>query len=248
MTGLGAEPGQKVSIDANAYDDLTPDQLGRVYEIDKATGTGDDRFVRLKDDQGVIVKHRGYDRWFRATELLPARAELKPGAAPRVVTTDAKEQVQMSVHMERLINLSNELHRGGMSLRDATIEASRRLEKTAEAYLEENRCDDPVAPVRESALSLANTGLTPGQVALGLEARRVSAERGISQKDAVEFVLRERFEPRAVVSLRALPGENYFELTSRIARERGLTLADASRACAAENPGLAELWASGRAL
>jgi hypothetical protein len=61
---------------------------GEPFEIGEVKGLGDDAFVRLRDRNGRVVP-----RWYRATELLPARLTLDPSELPRVVEDDREDHM-----------------------------------------------------------------------------------------------------------------------------------------------------------
>jgi hypothetical protein len=142
-------------------------------------------------------------------------------------------------------NWSEEFRQVSIPLRDATFEANRRLS----ADESDEILGGTPAPAGEPVHTLNTRGLTEGQAALGVEAKRIAAERGISHADAVEVALREGFgHSSATVNLRALPGETFAQFTTRVARERALDLHAAHRLCAEAAPKLAEAWANGTAL
>jgi hypothetical protein len=189
MSVEGTVPGMKVMLDPSEHEDLTPEELETTYEIDRVKG----EFATTKDAAGVVLTYRRLPwapRWSR--KFLPARAVVKPGKAPRVVSSDAEEKVQMTA-TQNIINLANQL--GGK--REHYIEAGRRLQADVTAYQEQFRSPSSV-PVSLSSRSSENE--------VRAELERVKRERGCTYAEAGEVILCNagavKFEAR-VVQLRA---------------------------------------------
>ena len=218
---------------------------GEPFEIAEVTVLRGDAFVRLRDRNGRILP-----RWHRATELVPSRRDLDPSVAPRVA--EREKELEMMSAEQKLITLSNQIMKTeGLSLPDATKAASLRLETEAHVWREQIR-SSPEQPAHEPVQSLHESS---GQAAFTALCQRTARERGLSPKEAVELVLRERFtaqrQPGAtapVLSLHARPDEGFVELVGRVQRERQLDLRSAMRICAESFPELAATYERGETL
>jgi hypothetical protein len=134
-----------------------------------------------------------------------------------------------------------------MSLRDATVEAGRRLAGEAKAWHQDIR--DGAEP--EAGGTVTAPAATDGQALFSAAVRRVAAERGISGEEAVKIVLAEKFGPASetpVVNLRRLPGEKFSQVVSRVEREMNLSTRESMRLCSERFPHLAAQWSDGSAL
>lgn len=244
------ERGQRVSIARDHV--LAPWQIDVSFEIEQVRGDGDDAFISVKDDKGRIYK------WFRATELQPARRELAPRDRPRVVIDESKEQ-NISQDLYNFASLNAELDREaqkiwkeeGGRLRDATTKAGRRLADRVEAYHLASRDHSPATPAPQSQPTpKSNAGAT----ALHAQAERLMRERGLSADDALREVAaaaRERFEPQgstpAAISLRA--DDTLVTFVARTASERtGGDQKAAYDLLKSALPALVESWSNGTAL
>jgi hypothetical protein len=219
-----------------------PGMRDELHAIVEAEGAGDDMFVTVRDERGKTWK------WFRAIELLPGRAELKPGQAPRVVTTDTREKVQMSADT-KLMNLATTMvttkglpwgeamRQAGLQLKDDEVLQYRGVNDEAE--------EKPAERSTPSELD--------GQALLAEAARPVMQERGIDARAAINLLLVQKFggptsTETPVSGLKKLPGEKFAQIVSRVAAERSISLRDASAMCATAFPSLAQSWSDGSAL
>ena len=176
----------------------------------------------LKDDGGRVVK------WIRATDFLPAPANLRPRERPRVVEVE-KEIVHMSAET-KLMNLATTIAKTeGISLARATAKASQQL--TADE-VEEYRGGSPAPAARASVTSLSVID-RPGVQRLRAETQRVASEEGISFDDAADKVLCDRLPDAAATR---------FELRVQQLRAGGLDDTAAFLRANREDPAGAEAY------
>lgn len=177
-----AEVGQRVTFkdDAERTPELTAAERHQTFIVESAIGDGDDQFVRLATAEGEELG------WFRATQLAPAR----PNANP--IPADRQQQENTTMHAnnngdDELIALSNTIaQERGISLRDATIEAGRRLP----ALAERRRADigvDATTTDDADILSRPVINLRDGESFFAL-CQRTAAERQIHLSQAIRLV------------------------------------------------------------
>jgi len=219
--------GQWVVVDSTKHH-LPLNLLNEPLEILTVEGAGDDAFVTLKGPRGVI-SHFGYPEIFRVTELSPAPAIVKPGKAPRVVSSDAEEKVHMNAET-KLMNLATTIAKTkGIRLADAAKEASLQLKNDE---IDEYRGGSPAPAARASVTSLSVTDL-PGVARLRAATQRVAREEGLSLVDAADKVLCDRL-PDA--------GATVFELRVQQLRAGGLDACSALLRASQEDPTGAEAY------
>jgi hypothetical protein len=173
--------GQRVTVGSQHA--RTPQHVGATFEVLKVEGMpGDgDARVWLKDlTTGVPIG------WYRADELEPARA-----ANAKPLPPDRPQQEDTTMHAnnnadDELIALSNKIAREqGISLRDATIEAGRRLP----ALVEQRRAAIGAETTTDDADMQARPviNLRDGESFFAL-CQRTAAERQIHLSQAIRLV------------------------------------------------------------
>lgn len=213
MSAEATRVGQRVVIDATKHS-VPLDLLNQPVEVVTEEGVGDDAFVTVRGPKGIVMDF-GRPALYRATELLPAPAILKPGKAPRIASSDAEETVHMTA-TQNLISLANEL--GGR--REHYIEASRRLPGDAKAYRESFGSPAPEGELDSPQQSTEADGVAR----LRTEADRKMREEGLSAEAAVDAVLRERVPDagasRFTLRVRQLKATGLDDLAALLAAQR----------------------------
>jgi hypothetical protein len=127
-----AQVGQHVALsdDPEQTPELTDEERRQTFTVKAVIGAGEDEFVRLTTADGQEFG------WFRVTQLVPAGALANP--MPTEPSNKAHEESQAMHHDldpdHQLVTLANAIAaQHGLSLRDATIEASRQRPDLAAA-------------------------------------------------------------------------------------------------------------------
>jgi hypothetical protein len=178
---LSAKPGQRVTVGEQHA--RTPQHVGLVFEVVKVDGMpgDDDARVWLKDvTSGEAIG------WYAASELEPARA-----AKANPIPPDRQQQEDTTMHAndtadDELIQLSTTIARErGISLRDATIEAGRRLPALAERRRADIGAETTTDDTDTAARPVIN--LRDGESFFAL-CQRTAAERQIHLSQAIRMV------------------------------------------------------------
>jgi hypothetical protein len=178
---LSAAIGQRVTIGSQHA--RAPQHVGVVFEIIRVDGMGGDDESRVWLKNAISGEEIG---WYPASELEPARA-----ANANPIPLDRQQQEGTTMHAnnadDELIQLSNTIARErGISLRDATLEASRRRpdlvdQRRADIGVETTTADHAAAEARPII------NLNDGESFFAL-CQRVSAERQIHLSQAFRVV------------------------------------------------------------
>lgn len=177
---LSTAIGQRVTVGSQHA--RAPQDVGATFEILKVDGMpGDDARVWLKN----VATGQPIGWWYRADELEPARAD----ANPRPVDRPQQEDTTMHANNnadDELIALSNRIAREqGISLRDATIEAGRRLPALAEQRRADIGAETATNDADMQARPVIN--LRDGESFFAL-CQRTAAERQIHLSQAIRLV------------------------------------------------------------
>jgi len=174
--------GQRVTVGEQHA--RTPQHVGVVFEIIRVDGMAGDDESRVWLKNAISGEEIG---WYPTSELEPARA-----ANANPIPPDRQQQEDTTMHAnnnadDELIQLSNTIARErGISLRDATIEAGRRLPALAERRradigAETMTTDDADTPARPVI------NLRDGESFFAL-CQRTAAERQIHLTQAIRLV------------------------------------------------------------
>ena len=196
---------------------------GVPWKTGDSSGVGDDAFLEC-----LHPTTKKLHNWHRATDLMPARARLKPGDDP---ISRSKGTIHMSAELE-ILNLATALAATkGISLGRAACEVA--TEQMVQKYREEV----PVLDAVPSSESVA---------ASDVAALRAIAERLEKASTAEEVLTILRSMPAVdaaptspVLSLSARPGESFDALAQQIARDRGIPLREAIHQAGLARPDLA---------
>jgi hypothetical protein len=217
MSSDGTQVGQRVTVDATKHR-MPLDLLNATLEIASITGRSSD-FVTLRGPRGVLT-HFGKPEFFRADELLPARAKIDSDVLPRVVEREQSMQMSMA---DEVLNLANTyVTKFGLTAAEAAKKAGRELLTTEDKKAAYRGVDVAREPVRSlSSRSSANE--------VRAELERVTRERGCTAAEAADVIV-------------ANAGASRFAERVVQLRRDGLDAVAALVAAQREDPKGAEAW------